>query len=194
MNPVRWKRVSAVLFALSLIFMASVLILPLYKSPQQAVYKGPAVLYSGASTTISGYYIPTVDAGSKVVVSIDDFIPGAVDISVFPSQPGAIAPTGGPVYIKTPLINTTGYFTSDATQAYGIYVVSRNSTKFTLIIDATYSQFYWLSTYASVGVFLSFATAILLYYYTFTSRRWRAEQQAIREAREGTQGGESSGR
>ena len=190
MNPVRWQYASAVMFVLSLIFMSCVLVLPLYKSPQQAVYRGPAVAYSGGNTTISGYYIPTVDAGSKVSVSIDDFIPGAVDITVFPSQPGAIAPTGGPVYIKTPLINTTGSFTSDATRAYGVYVVSRNSTKFVLIVAATYSQFYWLSTYASVGVFLTFATAILLYYYTFTSRRWKLEQQAIRQAREGTAQGE----
>lgn len=186
MNPVRWKYVSAVFLALSLIFMASIFVLPEMKSPQNVVYKGPAVSYGTGDTAVSGYYIPTVDAGSKVTVSIDDFVPGAVDISIFPSQVGAVAPTGVPVYIKTPLINTTEYFTSDSTQPYGIYVISRNNSRFTLVVQATYSPFFWLWTYASVGVILTFASAILLYYYSFTSRRWSVEQKAIREARGAT--------
>lgn len=184
MNPVRWKYLSAVLFALSLIFLASIIVLPQVKAPQHVVYNGPSVSYAGGDTAVSGYYIPTVDAGTRVKVSINDFRAGAVDISIFPSQTGAIAPAGVPVYIKTPIINTTEYFTADATQAYGIYVISRNTSRFTLVVEATYSQFFWLSTYASVGVMLTFATAILLYYYNFTAKRWRLEQQAIREANE----------
>ena len=188
MNPVRWKYLSAVMFVLSLIFLASIIFLPQLKSPQHAVYNGPAVSYNGGDTAVSGYYIPTVDNGSKVTVSIDDFKPGAIDISIFPSQTGAVSPAGLPVYIKTPLINTTEFFKADATQAYGIYVVSRNSSGFTLIVEATYSPFFWLSTYASLGVILTFATGILLYYYNFTSKRWKLEQQAIREAKNGTGG------
>ncbi len=188
MNPVRWKYLSAVLFALSLLFMASIIVLPQVKAPQHVVYNGPSVSYAGGDTAVSGYYIPPVDVGTKVTVSLDNFRAGAVDISIFPSQTGAISPTGVPVYIKTPIINTTEYFTADETQAYGIYVISRNTTRFTLIVEANYSAFFWLSTYSSVGVILTFATAILLYYYNFTAKRWKREQQAVREARESSRG------
>ena len=183
MNPVRWKYLSAVLFVISLTFLACVIVLPQYKSPQRAVYQGPATPYPKSGTTISGYYIPTVDQGAKVTVSIDNFLAGAIDVSIFPSQVGAIAPSGGPVFVKTPQINSTEFFISDSTQPYGIYVISRNSTKFTLIVEATYSAYYGLQTYASVAVALAIATGVLLYYYNFTAKRWRLEQQAIREAR-----------
>jgi hypothetical protein len=183
MNPVRWKYLSAVFLVLSLTLLVSVIVLPGVKSPQHVVYRGPAGSFEGGQTAISGYYIPTVDGGSTVTVSIQGFVPGNVDISIFPSETGGISPIGGPVYIKTPLINSTVTFRAESTQAYGIYVISRNGTNFTVVVEATYSPYYRLFTYASVGVILTFASAILLYYYNFTSKRWKLEQQAIHEAR-----------
>lgn len=194
MNPVRWKYLSAALFVMSIVFFASIIALPQVKTPQHAVYRGPAVPYGTGDTALSGYYIPTVDAGSKVTISIDEFVPGDVDITVFPTQPGAIAPTSGPVYIKTPLFNLSATFKENVTQPYGIYVISRNGTKFTLGVEATYSPFYWLPAYSSIGVILVLATGVLLYYYTFTSKRWKLEQQAIHEAREGTRASADLGR
>jgi hypothetical protein len=183
MNPVRWKYLSGTLFAISLLFLGCTIVLPQVKTPQNAVYRGPAVPYGNSTTVVSGYYIPVVEAGSKVTVSIDDFLSGAVDISVFPSLMGAISPEGVPVYLKTPLINSSVTFTANATQPYGVYVISRNSTGFTLVVEATYSSFYWLNTYASIGVIAALATGILYYFYRFSSRRWVVEQKAIREAR-----------
>jgi hypothetical protein len=186
MNPVRWKYTAAVMLVLSVILLGTVLVLPVIKSPQHAVYYGPSVSFNGGGTSISGYYIPTVDAGSRVTVSMYDFIPGAVDISIFPSLEGGVTPAGGPIYVKTPTINTTEYFASSATQPYGIYVISRNQSRFTLIIDATYSPWFWLPAYNAVCLFLTFGSAVLLYYYTFTAKRWKNEQKAIREARGGS--------
>jgi hypothetical protein len=194
MNPVRWKYLSAVMFVVSVIFLSAVIFLPLYKSPQRALYQGPATPYTKSGTTISGYYIPTVNEGSKVTVSIDDFLAGAIDVSIFPSQVGAITPSGGPVFVKTPQINSTEFFIADTTQPYGIYVISRNSTKFTLIVEATYSGYYWLSTYSSIAVALAIGTGVLLYYYNFTAKRWRMEQRAIREARGETEDDSENGR
>jgi len=182
MNPVRWKYTAAVMLILSVTLLGAVLVLPEVKSPQHTVYDGPSSSFNGGGTSISGYYIPTVDAGSRVTVSIYDFIPGAVDISIFPSVVGGVTPAGGPIYIKTPTINTTEYFTSATTQPYGIYVITRNSSRFILIVDATYSPWYWLVDYDSVAVFLTMGSAVLLYYYNFDAKRWKAEQKAIREA------------
>jgi hypothetical protein len=182
MNPSQWRRVSIVLFASSLLLFGLLQALPFYTAPQSVVYKGPAVPYGPGDTVVSGYYVPPVDARTKVSVTIDDFRPGALDISIFPTQVGDIAPAGVPVYVKTPIINQTATFSVNASQPYGIYVISRNFTGFTLIIGATYSPFYWLPTYSSVAVIFVFAAGVLFYYYSFTSKRWAREQNTIREA------------
>ena len=183
MNPVRWKYLAVVFLALSVLFLSLVTILPFIKSPQHAVYNGPAYRSPVGAGTISGYYIPPVDSGSKVSVSIDDFIPGDVDILVFPSKVGEISPSAPAFYVKTPQINTTEFFFANGTQPYGIYVYSRNNSLFTVLVSATYSPYYWLSGYAAVGVMAVLASVVLLYYYNFTAKRWRYEQAEIREAR-----------
>ncbi|MDA4127809.1 MAG: hypothetical protein OK452_11510, partial [Thaumarchaeota archaeon] len=76
MNPVRWKYLATVFLFISLIFLAATLTLPLVKSPQEVRYLGPAVPYFGGNTTVSGYYIPTVDQGSTVKIAVSNFVPG----------------------------------------------------------------------------------------------------------------------
>jgi hypothetical protein len=188
MNPIRWKYLAAGFLVVSVAFLAAAIALPLWKSPQRAVYYGPASPYAPDGTTLSGYYIPTVDNGSTVRVSVDNFRPGSLDISIFPSGAGGIAPTGTPVYTKTPLINSTASFTAAATQPYGIYVISRNFTRYTLIIEATYSPNFWVASYTPIAIAAVLGSAILLYYYSFTSKRWVLEQRAIRDARGGDDG------
>ena len=183
MNPVRWKYLAAIFLAVSVVFLTSDIVLPQWKSPQKAVYYGPLSGYAPDGSTISGYYIPTVDNGSTVRISIYNFIPGSLDISVFPSENGGIAPSGTPVYTKTPSINSSFYFRAGATQPYGMYIISRNFTKFTLIVEATYSPYFWVSNYTSLAIIAVLGSFVLLYYYTFTSKRWILEQKAIREAR-----------
>jgi len=190
MNPVRWRYLAAVFLAISVIFLASGLILPNWKSPQRTVYYGPAAHYAPDGTTISGYYIPAVDNGSMIKISAYNFIPNTLYISVFPSETGGIAPTGTPVYSKAPTINSTVTIAALATQPYGIYIISHNFTKYTLIVEATYSPYFWVSNYTPIVIAAVLGSAALLYYYTFTSKRWVNEQKAIREAR----GEEDNGR
>ena len=168
---------------LSIMFMGAVLVLPELKSPQHATYHGPPYSSPGGAGTISGYYIPPVDAGSKVSISIDNFVPGNVDILVFPSKVGEISPSAPAFYVKTPQINTTEFFYANSSQPYGIYVYSRNDSRFTVLVNATYSPYYWLSGYSALGVISILGSAVLLYYYNFTARRWRYEQAEIGKAR-----------
>ena len=183
MNPVRWKYLSAVFLVLSVLFLGLVSALPQMKSPQHVTYHGPAYGSPNGAGTISGYYIPPVDDGSKVSISIDSFVPGDVDILVFPSKVGEISPSAPAFYVKTPQINTTEFFFANGSQPYGIYVYSRNDSKFTVLVDATYSPYYWMSGYSALGVMAVLGSAVLLYYYNFTARRWRYEQAAIKEAK-----------
>ncbi len=188
MNPVRWRTLSGALFVLSLVFLAATVFLPTQKYDQLASYRGPAVSYYGGDTAVSGYYIPPVQPNSKITVSLYDFIPGSVDISIFITQMGSIAPVAGitPLYLGTPTTNQTIIFPSQDSQPIGMYVISHNRTSFILRIHAIYSPFFWLSTYTSAGVILTLGTGVLLYYYTFTARRWKLEQKAIEEATQGS--------
>jgi hypothetical protein len=182
MNPVRWKYLSAAFLVVSVVLLAGIVVLPQWKTPQKAVYSGPLETAAPDGSAISGFYIPTVDNGSRITVSFYNFIPGALDFSIFPSEVGGVAPTSPGIFVKTPVINSTQYFPAAATEPYGIYVITRNFTRFTLIIQATYSPYYWLTTYSSIAVAMVLGSVVLLYYYTFTSRRWALEQKAIREA------------
>ncbi len=186
MNPVRWKNLSLVLLIISVTFFVGTYALPLVRSPQDVTYHGPSVPYLNGSSTISGYYIPTVDKGSQVNVTFTNFIPRALQVSVFATQPGDIAPIPGvlPVFFQTLVNNFTLSFRALGTQPYGVYVVSYNSTTFDMRVRANYSSYFWLSTYSSLGVIVTLGSGILYYYYTFTAKRWKNEQQAIRDATE----------
>ncbi|MDA4127742.1 MAG: hypothetical protein OK452_11175 [Thaumarchaeota archaeon] len=185
MNPVRWKYLAAVFFCLSLTFLAATLVLPLVKSQQEVFYQGPAVSYFGGDTAVSGYYIPTVDQGSMVKIAVSNFVPGGIELSVFPTKEGEISPTGGSVFFQTLPSNITVSFTSKSAQAYGIYVISYNGTTYVMRVSAVFSSYFWLTAYTFVGTAASLSSGILLYYYSFSSRRWKLEQQAIREAKQG---------
>lgn len=184
MNPVRWKHLSLALLIISVGFLVSTFVLPEVRSPQDTSYRGPSVPYLNGTTALSGYYIPTVEKGSQVNITFTDFVPRMLEISVFPTQPGNIAPVPGvlPVFAKTLVNNFTLTFKALDTQPYGVFVISYNKTTFVMRVRAIYSSYYWLSTYSAVGVIATLASGILLYYYTFTARRWMDEQQAVREA------------
>jgi hypothetical protein len=152
------------------------------KSPQEVTYLGPAVPYFGGNTTVSGYYIPTVDQGSTVKIAVSNFVPGDVEISVFPTKEGSIAPTSGPIFIQSLPANITISIPIKATQPYGIYVISYNGTTYVLRVFAVFSPYFWFGSYAFAGVVGALSSGILLYYYIFNSKRWQLEQQAIKEA------------
>lgn len=183
MNPVRWKYLAVVFLILSLVFLAATLALPLSKTQQEVTYQGPEVSYFGGNSTVSGYYVPTVDQGSTVKIALSNFIPGDVEISVFPTKEGTIAPSGGPIFLQTLHSNFTVSFKAQATQPYGVYVISYNRTTYLMRVFAVFSPYFWLGSYAFAGVVGSLSSGILLYYYIFMSRRWRLEQQAIKDAK-----------
>ena len=179
MNPVRWRYLSSLLLCLSVAFLVSTLFLPLAKSQQELTYLGPAVPYV-SDTSLSGYYVPPVAAGSQVEVSLTGFTPESLYISVFPTRESSIAPSDTPVYYGSPLTNSSIRFFSAASIPYGIYIVSHNRTTYTIRIEGVFSQFYWLGTYLSIGVFLTVGTGALFYYYTFAARKWKWEQEALK--------------
>jgi hypothetical protein len=184
LNPVRWKYLAAAFLLASVVFLVGTLTLPQVRSPQQVTYHGPSVSYFNSTTALSGYYIPTVEKGSQVNIKFSNFVPNEVEISVFPTQPGNIAPVQGavPVFGQTLVTNFTLSFKALATQPYGVFVVSYDNTSYVMRVQAVYSPYYWLANYEVIGVIATLCSMVLLYYYNFTATRWTKEQREIRDA------------
>ncbi len=185
MKASRWVRFFELLLIVALVFLVATLIMPAIKTPQELLATGPVRPYGNFNYTISGYYIPPVNEGDVVRVSIANFTPSSVEISVFPTQESTIAPAGPPIFEGSPVgRNYTNVFLSTQTQPYGIFVTSYNRTAYLLSVESSWSPFYNLREYFAPAIFLVFGAAVALYYYILTARKEALFEKAIQEARE----------
>jgi hypothetical protein len=145
---------------------------------------GPVVPYRGSNETLSGYFIPPVDVGETINISVSLFSRASLDILIFPTGEGSIAPAGPPLLQASP--PGTSYATSlvsPQTQAYGIYVVSHNRTEFLLRVASVWSPYYVFRTYLLPAVALVMATGVATYYFTLATKREEVFEEALAEAR-----------
>ena len=75
--------------------------------------------------------------------------------------------------------NITITFRAPQTGPYGVYVISYYNTTYVMRVVAVYSPYFWLAEYSFAGVVIIFASAIVFYYYTFASKRWARDRQAV---------------
>ncbi len=183
MTPYAWRILTTVFLGLSFAVLALTLILPSVKLPQAVSYVGPTTPYQGASTDLSGYFLPPINRGDPIKIGISNFTQNSILVILIPASPGNLAPLG-PRLLQE--IATGPNFTSTSispeTQSYGLYVVSYNGTSFDLMIESSWSPFYVLNTYTVPAVFLVLVSAAAAYYYTHAEKRWRVEQEAIKDA------------
>jgi hypothetical protein len=183
MTPSKWRLLSTTALGVSLAFLVLALTLPAVKLPQTVSHAGPSLPYLGSNTTLSGYFLPPVNRGDPIKISISNFTRDSIVVSMFPASPGNFAPLG-PLLLQE--VATGRNFTSTSlspyTQSYALFVVSYNRTSFYLQIQSTWSPFYILNTYVVPAVFLVLITGAAAYYYFFAEKRWKSEQQVIRDA------------
>jgi hypothetical protein len=183
LTPSGGKALSRFVTVVSVAFLFLTIILPYLKFPQSATFSGPTTPYILSNTTLSGYFIPPVDKGNPIKITISNYSKGSVSLTVFPTAPGNIGPAGPVILEGTPIGTTfTASIDSPGTQPYGVYVVSQNRTNFTLRVDASWSPFFVLNQYIVPGVFLVIATTAAYYYYLQAERRWTTEQKVLRDA------------
>ena len=164
----------------SVALLISTFVLPLVKSPQAANFVGPTNPYASSNTMLSGFFIPPVNRGDPIKITVSNFSLRSILMTLFPASPGNIAPAG-PLLLQ--VVPTGSNFSttveSSGTQPYGLYVVSYNMTSYDLRIQSVWSPFYVVETYTVPAVFLVLATGAAAYYYAYAERRWRIEQSAV---------------
>ena len=188
-----WRRVSLIAFAWSILFFFAVIGLPFFKAPQSESFWGPTVPYKGGNETLSGYYIPPVDAQKKITITILYFSKASLDITVFATGEGSIAPQGPPLLQERP--SGTSFSTeveSTQSQAYGIYIVTYNRTEFLLTVASVWSPFYGLGTFFAPAVAFVFAAGVATYYFTLAAKREEVFEKALTEARGGLGSGKAT--
>lgn len=182
-TPATWKKASLIVFYVSLAFLLLTFVLPYVKLPQTASFSGPTSPYIGSNTTLSGFFIPPVNRGDPITITISNYSKDSISITVFPTAAGNIAPTGLLLLEGIPIsTNFTAVVESTRTQPYGIYVVSYNHTTFVLKVSGSWSPFYVLTTYVLLGILFVIASAAALYYYTQADKRWTTENRALQGA------------
>lgn len=154
--------VSIAIFLFGGLFTVGVFVLPSVKTPQTFTTYGPNTAYGNSTYTISGYFLPPIDSGVQISLTISDFTPNSISMSLFPSDPNSVAPTGPPLVYNSNVPGPIFHIVvvSSADQPYGIYVSSLNRTRFTLSITSTWTLFYPLRGYLPVGFFLLLLGAV----------------------------------
>ena len=183
MKPSKWRALTTGAFCASIAILISTFVLPLVKSPQAANYVGPTNPYAGSTTMLSGFFIPSVNRGDPIKITVSNFSQRSILITLFPASPGNIAPAG-PLLLQVVPTGTNFSTTveSTGTQPYGLYVVSYNMTSFDLRIHSIWSPYDLVDTYTVPAVFLVLATAMAAYYYTYAEKRWKIEQNAVQDS------------
>lgn len=182
----RREKVSLSALAVSGLVVAATLVLPALSFPQTERLEGPETPYGGSSYVISAYYIPTVPAGSLVVVQLSGYEPGTVILSLFPTTENDIAPAGSPIVtFQSPTENNASdSFVSPSSQPYGVYVVSYNGTGYQLQISADWSPYYVVRIYTYPAVFAVIVCALSLYYFHQTAGRRKSEKEVLKSIAE----------
>jgi len=167
------SRLALGFFVAALSFTFLCLLLPQVKTEQTVIMEGPTAPYGNSDYTFSGYLVPPVDAGSKIIVAVNSYIPKALAMSIFAAKGGDLTPTGSSLLL---ISNFTGApvrvsITAPPTGTYAIFVVSSNRTNFLIGIKGTWSLFYVLRLYVVEGIFASLAGAVSYYYARIIEKR-----------------------
>jgi hypothetical protein len=177
------SRISTAITVAAVVFTVMCVLLPEVKTQQTIIREGPTSPYGTSDYTFSGYVIPPVPAGSRIVVAIEGYLPYSLTFSLFPAARGDLNPTGPALLV---LSNFTGApfrisVMAPASESYAIFIASLNRTGFAIGVGGTWSLFYVLRGYVFEGFFASVAAALATYYFRSAERRREIEESAIRE-------------
>ncbi|HUI85622.1 MAG TPA: hypothetical protein VLY21_00510 [Nitrososphaerales archaeon] len=155
-------------------------VLPGVATAQTLVSNGPISPYGFASYQISGYFFPSIAKGQTIDVNVSNYTPGSIEISLFPSQPYSVSPTGTPLLFLPALEGSYSHvvLTSPETQPYGMYVTSQNRSTYTLVVKSVWSPYYVIRVYLPEGIFLIILGIVGVINFT-ESRRREAEVRRV---------------
>ena len=185
MKAAFFMNVSIAILVVGALFAVAVFVLPDIKTPQTLTTEGPNTAYGNSTYTISGYFLPPIDSGVPISVTLSQFMPNSLAMSLFPSDPNSISPRGPPLIydsnVAGPIFHVVVVSTAD--QPYGIYISSLNRTGYLLAITSSWTLFYPLRGYIPVAFFLILLGAVGTAYFRQSKRREEEYERVVKEVR-----------
>jgi len=164
---------------ISLAAIVATLALPYVKTPQAFITEGPVTPYGNSSYTISGYFIPPVDAGRNITVRVSYYEPNSVLLELSPLKGDSQLP---PLMYGTPSgPSYSGTVVSPATQAYRLIIASFNRTVFVVNVSSVWSPFYDTREYTVPAAFGAMGGIGGVYYFTLKRRKEERDEQMMKQ-------------
>jgi hypothetical protein len=177
------QAIGIVLLTLALIFLFVGTVMPYYKSPQRIQGSGPGIKFSSSLPYwIDTYFIPPIDAGSAINLSVLSDRAGATTVLL------ASYDEDRQTIIGPPLVNVVFgasekglvvFTNSSRSGPYLLRITSYNSS-YTFYLSSVWSRFYALRTMTIYGLGLLPLGAVIFYYYRIVEGREKMVEKALK--------------
>jgi hypothetical protein len=172
-----------VLITLAVIFFAFGTIMPYYKSPQRLEGTGPGVEFtSSLSYWINSYFVPPVDAGQQMYLSVLSNRAGATTVLLAPYDPGTqtiISPVLVNVAFAPSQKGLATYTRATKPGPYLLTITSYNST-YSFTLTSVWSPFYAVRSLTIYALGLLPLGAVILYYDGIAEKREKMFEEALK--------------
>ncbi len=183
MRARNWEVVSIFVIVIGGSTFSASLVLPSVKAAQGFVVEGPALPYGNSNYTISGYFVPPVDEGNPIRVSIYAYKPNSILLTVVPLQGDLELQPILATSVTTPE-RYSANLTSSMSAPYRILITSLERTTYILTVDSVWSQFYALGTYKAPALFVVLIGLVGTLYFRYRGSREDIEENVRTELRE----------
>ncbi len=182
----RFRKARAVGIALTtvaLIFLAFGAIMPFYKSPQRLEGSGPGVDFTSSRPYwINSYFIPPIDTGKQMYLSVLSNREGATTVLLAPYDQDRqiiVGPALVNVAFDPSQKGLVAYTTATRPGPYLLTITSYNST-YTFSLSSVWSPFYALRSLTIAGLGFLPLGAVIIYYAGIAERRDRMVEEALK--------------
>lgn len=177
------QAIGIVLFTLALIFLFVGTVMPYYKSPQRIQGSGPKVEFtSSLPYWIDAYFIPPIDVGSPISLSVSSDRTGATTVLLAPYDQDRQTITG-PILVNVVFASSEKglvVFTNASRSGPYLLTITSYNSSYTFYLSSVWSPFYALRSLTIYGLGLLPLGAAIWYYDRIVERRERMAEEALR--------------
>ncbi len=187
MKATRWRRISRIAAVVSVLFLASTLLLPYVKVPETVQRSVPGFT-PPTGYQVYGFGIPPVAGGTEVDVTISGY--KAFDLQY------TLSPVEGNIMLPSLAFGRVGNgsdysFSATAADSYELEltIIAYNGSGFSVHYSGTWSPFDEFKFYVAPAVFLAAASLVAFYYFGTRVGAQLSEEKVERELEQARQKG-----
>jgi len=157
--------------------------MPYYKSPQRIQGSGPGVEFSSSLPYwINTYFIPPIDAGVAINLSVLSDRAGATTVLLAPYDQDRQTIIGPPLVNVVFAASEKGLvvFTDSSRSVPYLLTITSYNSSYTFYLSSVWSRFYALRTMTIYGLGLLPFGAVTFYYDRIVERREKMAEEALR--------------